>query len=193
MSEATDNLKKLLEETSFTQLSRLTFSERCGAFFALQTGYSQKVIARAFGVHSSTASLIAHCLTSKDTRYASIAAEFHKLGLEEFGEKYFTPAMFDAIALARRNIPNDKRRSGPSRTPSNLPGFHWIDGGIIELCIDSDEWITRSPGEAFTTHARTPAAALKAYYRYIALEMPDPHPAGRTWAEINQQISPNHP
>jgi hypothetical protein len=66
MNDATNQLKDnvrryLIEHPQANR--RLTYSERCGVFYALYWGYSRGLVAEAFGIHNTTVSLICEALS----------------------------------------------------------------------------------------------------------------------------------
>jgi hypothetical protein len=153
MSEATDRLEATLAGMPISAAARLSFPERCGAFYAMHRGFPKSLVAEAFGITPTTAGFLANCLVSKDgtrPRYEDVAQEFTKLGEKKFGERYYTLEIDDRIARIRAGAVTEedanRRRFGPSATFRACQGFYripQIDGNeaIVEIrWIDKEGW-----------------------------------------------------
>lgn len=88
MSRATEALDKLIAEMP-PMSKRMLFHDKCAAFYAMERGFSQNMVAKVFGSSSAAMSALAHCLNSPN-RYQDVAREYERLGREAFGERYFT-------------------------------------------------------------------------------------------------------
>jgi hypothetical protein len=120
MSEATEKLEELIN--ALPRMSRrLSFSEKCAAYFALDRGFAQSLVAKAFRISSGAASALANCRNGKgDGRYATIADEYDRLGREAFGEKYFTDEHITKLQRWRLGAETDADRAamhGPDPRP----------------------------------------------------------------------------
>ena len=124
MNEALERLARRLEGLSAHSSGRLSFPDRCAAFYCLHRGFPQSLIAKAFGVTPGAVSTLAKALTN-ERRYQDIAREFRSLGPDRFGEKYYTIAVDDRIARfrAEQETPNDLRRGrGPNPSADSHQG-----------------------------------------------------------------------
>jgi hypothetical protein len=110
MNETTDRMKDdirrhLIDHPQSAR--RLTYGERCAAFYALYWGYSRAVVSEAFGIHPTTASLIADCLVydrSGRRRRAMVSKDDHG---NAFGEE---PPRIDPERFRRKSVYQDIAR-----------------------------------------------------------------------------------
>jgi hypothetical protein len=116
---------------------RLSHPEKCAAFYCMQRGFPQRVVAKAFGITTGTASLIANCLNPRARPlYRKVAEEWVRLGKQEFGEKYYNSEWGDRLAAVKLKKPVEKLRpSGPNPRATAHVGFHYLPetGGQIPL------------------------------------------------------------
>jgi hypothetical protein len=84
----------------------MRFADLCGAFYALQQGFSRTIVAKSFGLSVSSTSLLSHCDRAGSRHYRRIAEEFHRLGEDAFGEAYYTNEIHERISRFRMGVPD---------------------------------------------------------------------------------------
>jgi hypothetical protein len=107
----------------------MRFADLCGAFYALQQGFSRTVVAKAFGLSVSSTSLLSHCDRAGSRHYRRIAEEFHKLGEEAFGEAYYTHAIHERISRFRMGVPDatDIKTRLADNKAQKYEGKFWLE------------------------------------------------------------------
>jgi hypothetical protein len=215
LSKATDDLDALVARMPLTSAARLLPNERRAAFYAVQTGVPQQIVAKAFGVAPATISLMATALSPKASRfYQKIAEEFKARGKKEFGETYFTQEFADRIVAAYRGHAAEPRRTAPSPAYDAFAGYyfvptilftqrliliHWLETGwTFSEIAQPLEPIENGFTAKHTAHIRETNArkALLAAYRSYAQDPPNPLPRPMLWtqvAENNPQIPIDNP
>jgi hypothetical protein len=133
MNEITDGARRDIAEFGKKELRRLTFGERCGLLFAIHLGYPQIVVARAFNIAPTNVNAIGACLThTRNPRYRDVAREWHDLGAEMIGEKYFTEKMrrdcHVAMSHHRAGKAEQTRMKSRANKPADLEGWHIVEG-----------------------------------------------------------------
>ena len=139
MSEAIDRLNARLAD--MTPTARLTFEDKCAAFYLIQRGFKQVLIAEVFGVTQTAISQLARALKPGARKYKNVADEWARIGSsDEFGRIYYTLDIDDRVARARVNSPQpgDLRR-GRGANP-NLEPFKPFDlDGVHYECVWMDK------------------------------------------------------
>jgi hypothetical protein len=120
MSEATKKLDKLIAELP-RMSKRLNFHEKCAAYFALDRGFRQSMVAKVFGVSSGAVSALANCRNFRGgSRYQDVREEYDRLGREAFGDAYFTDEIATKFQRFRLGVETDEDRTqmhGPDTRP----------------------------------------------------------------------------
>ena len=141
MSEATDKLDALLAEMPPDRSAHLTFEDKCAAFYLIQRGYSQTLVAEVFGVTQTAMSRLARALKPEARTYRSVAEEWNRIGsTKEFGDRYYTVDIHDRVTRARAKAPEpaDLRRGrGPNRNLEPWPPFVHYEAHYT--CVWRDE------------------------------------------------------
>ena len=139
MSEATEKLDALIAELP-RMAKRLTFHDKCAAFYACVRGYPQTRVAEVFGVSSGGISALANCRNTTD-RYVDVVHEWNKLGREAFGDKYFTDDIATKFSRFEFGVETDEDRTrmhGPdtrARKWGDRPFTFEAYGGRFITCI----------------------------------------------------------
>jgi hypothetical protein len=128
MSRATENLERMIAELPPRKGPRLNFPQQCGAYFALHRGFERTLVAKAFGISVSAASLLANCQRDASRHYAKVAREFNRLGEIAFGEAYYTDEIDSQILRIRahRPEPTDIRQRLSDARADKYEGNHTI-------------------------------------------------------------------
>ena len=180
MPTALERLETLAEGLTAKQSSHLSFADACGAFVAIRRGFSQTLVGKAFGISQSGVSKLASCLNNP-RRYASVAAEFRRLGEQAFRETYFTDDIADRIARFRVGVPvqGDMRRGrAPNPAAAENAGLWLMDDDhgdehtVEVLWIDHEGWRHREFGRwAYISrgiYETSTKAREAAYANYLA-------------------------
>jgi hypothetical protein len=141
MSKATATLDELIKELP-RMAKRLSFHDKCAAYYALERGFPQSLIAKALGVSSGAMSALANCRNEKGGgRYQDVRNEYDRLGHDAFGDHYFTDDFATKLQRFRMGVETDADRArmhGP-----DTRGGKWGNkiftvegyGGRIVQCI----------------------------------------------------------
>ena len=130
MSEATDKLDALIRELP-RMSQRLSFHDKCAAYVAMDRGFPQILVAKAFGVSSGAMSALANCRKENGGfRYQDVRDEYDRLGRDAFHEAFTSNDLVDEIATLppwRRNRCRPRQNARPRSAPwqmgqSNFPG-----------------------------------------------------------------------
>ena len=180
MSQATENLEKMLAETPASMSARLSFPDQCAAFYALFRGFKPGLVAKVFGTTPTAMSVLKHCIRDP-RRYRHVKDEFYKLGPEEFGEKYYTDDIDARLSRFRAKAEKSDdlmRGRGPNATADKFQGLWLIvdeqgDEHTVEvLWIDGEGWRHREFGRWAYVSRNIYQTSLKAreaaYANYLA-------------------------
>lgn len=180
MPTALERLDAMVAEITPRRAGHLSFSDMCGAFYALYRGFPQSLVAKSFGISQAAASKLARCRINPRA-YVNVAAEFKRLGPEEFGETYFTDDIADRIARFRANVqtPGDLRRGRTSNAAADSEAGLWLmnddqgDEHTVEVYwADATGWRHREEGRwAYVSHRvyeTSRKAREAAYANYLA-------------------------
>lgn len=122
MSKATEKLEDLIRELP-RMSQRLSFHEKCAAYFAMDRGFPQILVAKAFNVSSGAMSALANC--RKNSHYQDVRDEYDRLGRAAFGDAYFTDELVAKLQRFRLGVETDEDRTR-MRGPDPRPG-KWGD------------------------------------------------------------------
>lgn len=142
MSEATKRLDALQAQTPSTVIAgRLSFPEKCAAYYLLRRGFKKSLVALTFNLSPMSATRLARA-DAEAERYPDIAREYERLGHDAFGERYYTN---DIEARLQRNIaevPTEgdttKRKFGPNPNAREGAGRYRIlaiNGREVEFTV----------------------------------------------------------
>jgi hypothetical protein len=122
---------------------KLSFPQKCAAFYALNMGVKPAYVTKAFGVTPGTTSNLKRAgrAPSPDhgnyqggfrPRYPEIAREFERLGAEAFRNRYYT----DDVHTQLMRIKYEAEETGDNRTPQgpnrNADRFSWDKIGAFQ-------------------------------------------------------------
>lgn len=151
MSTAIERLDALAGQFPMTESAgRLSFPERCAAYYLLRRGFKKSLVALTFGVSPAAMTKLANA-DLHGSRYVAVVHEYARLGHDEFGARYFTDEIEARLARFRMSVPTEgdlaKRRFGASPTARGAAGEYTlsIKGGPITFYV---YWIT-AEGWAF--------------------------------------------
>jgi hypothetical protein len=129
MSKPWEKLEEMIAEMPLQKGPRLSFPQMCGAFYALQRGFKRVVVAKAFGLSPSSASLLANCRRAGTRHYARVAEEFMRLGEEAFRDRYFDDDILTRLQRFRMHVPepHDIRTRLGDNKAAKYQGLHWLE------------------------------------------------------------------
>jgi hypothetical protein len=174
MSNAIDRLNAIQAQLPAAAFEgRLSFPEKCAAYYLIRRGFKQSTLCLAFGVTPVTISRLAK---AGGDRYADVMREYSKLGHEAFGVRYYTDDIETRLARWLVNAPSDedkaRRKFGPNPAARSAAGEYLIrafDGSEITFFVywlDGEGWTFRQEQEPhpFVSKARlfASSAARKA-------------------------------
>ena len=141
MNEAVDRLNARLAATPPGASAHLTFQQKCAAFYLLERGFKQALVAEVFGISKASVNLLANALKPGARTYANVAEEWNRIGdAEEFGRLYYTIDIDDRVARARAHAPGDgdlRRGRGPNPNLEPWPPFVHYEAHYT--CVWRDE------------------------------------------------------
>lgn len=121
MSEATDKLDALIRELP-RMSQRLSFHDKCAAYVAMDRGFPQILVAKAFGVSSGAMSALANCRKENGGfRYQDVRDEYDRLGRDAFHEAFTSNDLVDKLQRFRLGVETDADRV-KMRGPDPRPG-----------------------------------------------------------------------
>jgi hypothetical protein len=141
MSEATKKLDELIRELPRMR-RRLSFHEKCAAYYALDRDFPQSLVAKTFGVSSGAISALANCRNySGGSRYQDVREEYDRLGRDAFGDTYFTDEIAAKFQRWRLGVETDEDRTrmhGPDTRAGkwgDRPFTFEAYGGRLIACV----------------------------------------------------------
>jgi hypothetical protein len=171
------NLEEMLTELAPSQSRRLTFQEKCAAYYALKRGFPQKLIGKVFGVSQGAACALLKA-SPDSRRYRDVAHEFERLGAEEFGRRYWTPEYDDRLGrfrMGQQKTFDQMRGSAPNPTADKYQGAHESADGEFHInWVPGKGWIWLAgnmPAEEQRPY-RSSTAAYDAYWEFAQLPNP---------------------
>lgn len=179
MSATTERLDALQSSLPRTALAgRLTFNEKCAAYYLLLRGFKKSLVALTFGVTPSAMTRLAQ---ARSARYADVVREYRRLGHEAFGDRYFTQDMEARFLRYQAAIPNQsdkaKRKFGPNPNARSAAGEYLIrsvtgpETIFFVFWLEGESWTYRQdeePGafvsaKRFDTSSEARNAAFDSY------------------------------
>jgi hypothetical protein len=189
MSGATENLARMMAAMPTIRSGRLSFSDRCAAFYALHIGYPKDLAAKVFGMSPGTMYMLANCLRGERNgvaHYQEIAREFRRMGEENFGERYYTPEIDERLQRYRVNaekISDARRGRGPNPAADHHEGkwkMNALDGTPVNVEIKWTEtgWAVQAVESPEPDRVLTPPERFKSSTKALAWAR-DVYPAGK--------------
>jgi hypothetical protein len=144
MSKPWEKLEEMISEMPLQKGPRLSFPQMCGAFYALHRGFKRAVVAKAFGLSPSSASLLANCRRAGTRHYARVAEEFMRLGEEAFRDRYFDDDILTRLQRFRFHVPrpDDIRTRLADHKAGKYEGKHQLENFAGEQLEIEIAWRT---------------------------------------------------
>lgn len=142
MSKTTERLDALQSRIPMSSIAgRLSFPEKCAAFYLLRRGFKKNLVALVFGLSPMSATRLSRADPEGD-RYPDVAREYERLGHDAFGDRYYTQDIDDRLWRYVAETPTEgdgaKRKFGPNPNAREGAGRYRIlaiNGREVEFTV----------------------------------------------------------